>query len=62
MAKIDTLEIELTPEVSESAARFAACLLELFLKRHPDYNLRVLDGEDGTGYRLVKKDEPCVSG
>ena len=59
MAKVDTLTVELLPEVSERTARMAVALLDMFLHLHPEYNLRVLDMPDGDTYRLVKADEPC---
>lgn len=50
-------------EVDERTARLAACLLEIFLRDHPEYCLRVLDHGDGTcGYRVVKQGEPCNTG
>ena len=62
MAIMETLQVQILPQVSESAARFAAVLLEIFLQEHPDHDLRVLDTPDGPSFRVVKKDEPCVSG
>lgn len=49
--------------VDESTARAAASLLEIFLRDHPDHDLRVVDMGDGTsGFRVVRKDEPCGTG
>ena len=61
MANVETLQVQILPQVSESAARFAAVLLEVFMQENPDFDLRVLDTPDGPSFRVVRKDEPCVS-
>lgn len=54
------LTVPVSFEVDEPLARVCIALVEMFLNQHPDYDLRVMQREDGTcRYSVVVMDEPC---
>lgn len=47
-------------EPDEAMARMCMAIVESFLNAHPDYDLRVMEREDGTNrYSVVMMNEPC---
>ena len=52
--------IPIRVEPDEATARICIALVEAFLNAHPDYDLRVMEREDGTTrYSVVMMNEPC---
>ena len=57
---MSSVTVPVTLEVDEPTARACMTMVEIFLANHPDYDMRVMQNQDGTDrYRLVRKDEPC---